>query len=120
MEVRHEFHTGVVVMEQIHLRLAGIEAETALAAIERAREDAWAVLSEFQAALNDAEALIRNTGSIYGNAMPGPVDISGSWALCRACSGSGVFPVYHADTDRAVFQTCPDCGGSRMHGPTIR
>ena len=118
--IRHEFPTGVVEMEQIQLRLAGIEADSALKAIERAREDAWAVLSDFRAALDDAEALIRNTGSIYGNARPVPVDITGSWALCRTCTGSGLYPVYNADQDATVYQTCPDCGGSKMHGPTIR
>lgn len=117
--IRHEFPTGSVEMEPIQLRLAGIDPDNALAAIDRARDDAWQIARDFNQRLDDAEALIRNTGSIFGNAMPVAVDISGSRMICRACTGSGLFPVYNADSDMTVYQTCPHCGGTRMQGPVI-
>lgn len=119
MEIRHQFPTGIVEMQPIVLSLGSVDADTALDAIERAKDDAWQIVRDFNAALNDAERLILNTGSIYGHKATAPLDNSASMVLCRTCTGSGLAYTFDYDTDRAVWGTCPDCGGSKLAGPVV-
>lgn len=113
------FPTGRVEMERLELDLSQVSAEAALDALDRAADDAHHVYYDFLRACHDAEMTIRNTGSIYGNAKPVQIDITGSGSLCRACMGAGVTPVYNADADRVVFNSCQSCGGTCLSGPVI-
>ena len=125
MEIRHDFTAGIVAMEPISLDLTNIDAETALAAIERARDDAWSVCHDFIGALQSAEAFIINTGSVHGNARPVQIDASGCDSLCRRCMGAGEVLMigtpsygYNADVSGG-YRPCADCGGTGLSSPVI-
>lgn len=123
MEIRHEFPTGIIAIEPLMLDLSNVDAEAALTAIEGAEDDAFSVWQDFREALRDAEALIRNTGSIFGNARPVQVDASGCDSLCRRCTGAGKVlmigtPSYDYNADfSGRYHPCPDCGGTGLSGP---
>ena len=125
MAIRHEFPSGVVAMEPISLDLSSVDPVVALDALERAADDAWGVWKDFQAALLDAETLIRNTGSIFGSARPVQIDASGCDALCSRCIGAGRVwmagtPAYDygVECSGGYFQ-CPDCCGTGLTGPVV-
>lgn len=119
MEIRHEFPTGIVAMEPISLDLSDVTADAALKAIEIARNDSWEVRADFLAALDEAERLITNTGSIFGHAHTDPVDTSGSGSLCHRCFGAKVVVLTVNEEGQLVHGTCPDCGGTGIDGPVI-
>lgn len=125
MELRHEFPHGIIAMEPISLDLSNVTGEAALDALERAADDAWNALHDFKAAIRDAETLIRNTGSIFGNARPVQLDASGCDSLCRRCTGAGKVLMigtpsydYSASISGGYFD-CPDCGGTGLSGPVV-
>ncbi|MBD9529010.1 hypothetical protein [Paracoccus sp. PAR01] len=117
--LRHSFPTGMVQMDAFAVDLSNMSSEQALAEIDRAFDHAWQVFSDFKSALADAELLVRNTGSIHGNAVAFPI-AGESDRFCTRCAGTGLMQTFHADTEATVSQTCPDCGGNGFGGPVIR
>lgn len=124
MKPIHDFPDGRVEMQGLFADLSALSAEDALRVIDRLSDDAHSIYSEFRQQMQDAEALIINTGSIFGNAKPSPIGGADA-CLCRRCFGSTVIvaagtPSHSYDADMSGgYMPCPDCAGTGLEGPHI-
>ncbi|MDQ7264220.1 hypothetical protein NM680_20765 [Paracoccus sp. PS-1] len=118
--LHHTFPNGRVEMDALSLDLTGMDPAEALLALDRIDDKAFDVWKDFCAQVSEARDRITNTGSIYGNARAiALADAGENPKVCSECFGKGGVLIAHEDTGNSVWNTCPQCGGTRHAGPVI-
>jgi len=120
MAIHHIFPDGRLSMDGLSADLSGMTAEQALAELDRLDDLAFDIWKDFGAQITEARDRIQNTGSIFGNAKAiALASREDNPKVCNRCLGKGGVLVAHPDTGCDVWNTCPQCYGTRRAGPVI-